>query len=361
MKELFAVDKNDNIKHWTVEVEGDTIIVSHGRYLGKMQVKKTVAKAKNIGRANETTPEQQAVLEAEAKFTKQFDKCYRPTIEEARTVGQLLPMLAHNYLDHHHRIKYPCYVSTKLDGVRCMAEVTNGTEVTLHTRGGKTYPCPKEIYDDIIMLNYFTGIKKFDGELYCHGMKLQDIVSAVKKPNENTIKIKYHIFDVPNGEGWENRWATLKTLKKHRLDHIEIVDNVLVNSEDSARMMLNQYIKQGYEGIMLRNVDGKYEFNHRSASLQKWKLMQDLEARVLSVEEDKNGEGVLTCHMKGDVTKLFKCKMRGSHEERLANEQRKLIGKWITVIYQQFTNDGLPQFPVGAAVRECDEEGNPIE
>lgn len=360
MKELFAVDKNDNIKHWVVETQGADIIVSHGRFGGKMQTKVTTCKGKNIGRSNETSPKEQALLEAEAKYTKQIDKCYRETIEEARSVGQVLPMLAQNFLEHGHRIKFPCYVSPKLDGVRCIATVIEGV-VTLTSRGGKEYNCPSHIYDELVQLNYMTGISKFDGELYIHGMKLQHIVSATKKENEDTSKLKYHIFDIPSNLDWEGRLSQLKSIKKHVHDAIEVVEAILVNSKESAEFFLQRYIKEGYEGIMLRNCNGMYEYNHRSADLQKWKLMQDLEGKVLYVEEDKNGEGVLTCHIAGSPDKIFKVKMRGSHPERLYQEQAKLVGKWVTVIFQQLTEDGLPQFPVGSNVRECDDEGNPIE
>lgn len=359
-KELFAVDKNDKIKHWIVETDGADVVVHHGRYNGKMQTKRTTCKAKNVGRANETTPIEQAILEAEAKYTKQIDKCYRGTIEEAREVGQVLPMLAHNFLDHGHRISFPCYVSAKLDGVRCIATV-DGTSVMLNSRGGKEYPCPEHIYDELVHLSYLTGITKFDGELYIHGTKLQHIVSAVKKPNEMTPKLVYSVFDLPSKLGWSKRWELLKDLKKQRLESVQVVDCVLVSNKAAAEVMLGQYMGQGYEGLMLRNIDGKYEYNHRSADLQKWKLMQDLEAKVVDVVEDKNGEGVLICEFKSDKSYLqFKCKMRGTHEERLYAEQKKLIDSWITVIYQQFTEDGIPQFPVGAGVRECDDEGNPI-
>lgn len=360
MKELFAVDKKGNVKHWTVTTDGADVIISHGRLGGKMQTKVTTCKGKNIGRSNETTPMEQAVLEAEAKYTKQIDKCYRPTIEGAEQVGQVLPMLAQNFLEHGHRIKFPCYVSPKLDGVRCIATV-NGTDVTLTSRGGKEYLCPEHIYDELVHVSYLTGITKFDGELYIHGMKLQHIVSAVKKPNSDTKHLRFCVFDIPSDKTWENRLTELKSIKEHCRDGLEVVGAILVKSKTDAEVFLHRFMNEGYEGIMLRNISGMYEFNHRSADLQKWKIMQDLEAKVLSVEEDKNGEGVLNCHMKGDVNKIFKCKMRGSHEERLLKEQRKLIGKWITVIYQQLTEDGLPQFPVGAAVRNCDEEGNPIE
>ncbi|WXH65968.1 ATP-dependent DNA ligase [Salmonella phage SeKF_80] len=361
MKELFAVDKNGGVKHWTIEVLESTIIVRHGKFGGKMQSKETTVKGKNIGKANETSPHEQALREAEAKYAKQLDKCYRPTIEEARNVGEALPMLAHNYLQQSHRIIFPCDVSPKLDGVRCIASIVDD-EVTLHSRGGKTYDCPEHIRRELILVAKKAHVEKLDGELYIHGLPLQDIVSAVKKPNMNTHRLEFHVFDIPvQRVPWTERKNMLEAVKQACRLPLKVVQNVTVNSEDSARIFLTKFMNEGYEGLMLRNLRGVYEFNHRSHNLQKWKLMNDAEAFVEDVEEDLNGEGVLKLHMKGDVNKKFKCKMKGSHDERLAAEQRKLIGKWITYKYQALTNDGLPQFPVGLYVRECDKEGNPIE
>lgn len=362
MKEtLYGLAKTGKVLEWIVESVGDNIVVSHGQLGGKMQTRKTVCKPKNLGKINETTPSEQAELEAWSKYNKQLDKCYRPTVEEATNVGNRLPMLAHDYTKQGHRIKFPCYVSTKLDGVRCIADVEDG-EVTLTSRGGKTYPCPDFLKKDLITLSLKTGVTKFDGELYIHGLSLQNIVSCVKKHNDNSKDIKYYIFDVPSSKPWEDRYEDLKSLDgKARLDSIKIVMNTLVHSEKDAEFFLDKFIKEGFEGEMLRNLNGKYEFNHRSADIQKWKRMKDSEALVLHVTEDKNGEGVLTCQMKEDKNKTFDCKMIGDSDSRSVENQRKLIGKWITYKYQTLTDAGIPQFPVGLCARECDENGEPLE
>ena len=116
-------------------------------------------------------------------------------------------------------------------------------------------------------------------------------------------------------------------------------------------------MEQGYEGLILRNLDGKYEYGQRSNDLLKWKLFCSDEALVCDVEIDKNEEGVLLCRMK-DGTE-FRCKMKGTHDERLYKEQLKLIGKHVTFTYQQLSVDGVPIFPVGIAVRELDKDWKP--
>lgn len=357
---LYGKDSKGGIKEWTVTANGDEVHVTHGKLDGKLQTKVTVCKPKNVGRANETTASIQATLEAESKFRKQLDKLYRPTIEELSEVGNTLPMLAHDYTRVGHRINFPCDVSAKLDGVRCITEVTPET-LRMTSRGGKPYNVPHQVYEELVELYGETGVGVLDGEIYKHGLALQDIVSAVKKDNPNTSSLEYWIFDVPSDLPWEERREALANLQDKaselELKHIKFVLNVRVETEDEGRQVMNHYLERGFEGMMLRNLDGRYKFNHRSPDLQKWKDFYDLEAKVIEVTRDKLDEGVLMCEMQNGKT--FECKMKGAHVYRAYGSMLTLKGAWITVKYQQFTNDGIPQFPVGLSVRECDDQGYP--
>ncbi|MGL5016257.1 MAG: hypothetical protein ACRC6V_18560, partial [Bacteroidales bacterium] len=141
------------------------------------------------------------------------------------------------------------------------------------------------------------------------------------------------------------------------LKHIKFVLNVRVETEDEGRQIMNHYLERGFEGMMLRNLDGIYKFNHRSPDLQKWKLFFDLEAKVIDVTRDKLDEGVLMCEMQNGKT--FECKMKGAHVYRAYGSMLTLKDSWVTVKYQQFSNDGIPIFPVGMCVRDCDDQGYP--
>lgn len=356
---LFGLDTKGNVKQWSIDVVGFEIHVWHGRVGGKLQHKITFCEGKNIGKANETTPEGQARLEAQSKIQKQLDKNYRYSVEELQVTTVKLPMLAHDYLKQGHRVQFPCYVSPKLDGVRCMAFV-EGSNVHLMSRSGKEYDCPKRIREALVTLCALTGERVFDGELYIHEMPLQDIVSCVKKHNENTEHLMYHIFDLPDStDRWEDRVKQLEKIAKNTFptEPIVVVPNWLVHDEDEARQYLTDFIEWGFEGLMFRNLDGVYNYGHRSADLQKWKLMSDLEARVIAVRRDKNDEAVYECQYT-DIT--FECKIKGSHELRSFKTGLTHIGDWMTVKYQTLTKDGVPQFPVGLYFRDCDKDGIPL-
>ena len=120
MKTLYGLNKNGGYKIWKIWTDGSVLCIEHGSDGGKQQRKTETIEGKNIGRSNETTPEQQAELEAMSRYRKQIDKGYRENKDDL-TELPLLPMLASDYLKQGHRIKYPCYGSPKLDGVRCLA------------------------------------------------------------------------------------------------------------------------------------------------------------------------------------------------------------------------------------------------
>lgn len=366
-KTLYGVDKKEGAKQWSVWTEGDEVVVEWGKLGGKLQTKRTRCKAKNVGRSNETTPEQQATLEAQSKWNAQYDKYYRETLEEAEAIQTEGVMLAEDYSKKPHLLQEEFYVSMKLDGLRVKTVFVNG-EPEWHSRGGKTYPVPQHIRDQLVTLHTTTGIKCADGEAYVHGVKLQKIQSCVKKPNELTKLVTYEIFDVPTLESsWEERLEELESLKRHVVDlpHINVLQQDLATKKDLPNLMYDA-LQNGFEGLMLRNkVGGEYLFqNKRSNDLLKYKVMQDSEAKVVGCVEDKNGQGKFKMEWTSpynNVKVYFDLSMNGSHEDNTFEKLSKRIGEWVTFKYQDYTEDGVPTFARGLYFRECDDNGNPLE
>lgn len=362
LPKLYGMSKNGKIKEWSVWTEGDTVVMEHGYLGGKKQLSKVVATPKNVGKKNVTSAEEQALSEAKSRWQSQIDSCYCESIDQLEEVDKKLPMLAKDYTKTGHQITYPCFGQPKLDGVRAIAD-TDKTTVTMTSRGGKSYNVPSHIYHSLKRLYNYTGISKLDGEIYCHGMSLQKIVSAIKVESDLTMNLSYHIFDVPSDFIFGERLKFLELLKstieRFNIPFLKVVETPVIESEEQARSFLSFYEEDGYEGLMLRNIDGIYEYNHRSSDLQKWKNMQDIEAYIYDVEKDLIGQGVLKCRLPNNVE--FKCKMKGNATYRDFENQKYLKGEWVTVKFQQYTEDGVPQFPVGINIRNCTEEGVPLE
>ena len=378
---LYGEPKGGKAKQWSVYVNQDKVIVEWGRAGGKLQQKTTICKAKNVGRSNETTPEEQAVAEALSKWTKQWDKYYRPTIEEAEAIEEEGVMLAEDYTKKPHLLGEEFYASPKLDGLRVKTVFnspahTDGLptqqacEVPIwKSRGNKEYQVPAQLVEELKLLKEHTGLSVFDGEAYIHGVKLQKIQSCVKKHNELTPKVTYQIFDVPDiTKGWEERLADLTSLKRVvdllELEYVAVVEQTLT-SKDNIKELLQGYLVRGFEGAMYRNKGGKYLFqNKRSNDLLKHKEFFDSEARVVSCSEDKNGQGLFTMNWvtpDTDNVVSFELSMNGPHVDNTYEKLSTRVGEWVHFKYQDLTEDGVPSFARGLYFRKCDSTGKPLE
>ena len=71
---LYGKDKSGGLKIWEVFVNENIISVFYGKLGGKIQEKQTVCYGKNLGKSNQTTDNQQAIAEAEAKWNAQYLK-----------------------------------------------------------------------------------------------------------------------------------------------------------------------------------------------------------------------------------------------------------------------------------------------
>lgn len=353
IKLLYGLDKGGKFKVWKIWTDGATLFIEHGKEGGKQQLKSEVVEGKNIGRSNETTPAEQAELEAMSRWRKQIDKGYRETKEELEELP-LLPMLAQDYLKQGHRIQYPCYGSPKLDGVRCLA-IRHADRVELKSRGGKEYSVP-HIQDQLFPIMKVGDV--WDGELYIHGKYLEEIVSAVKKYNDLTPDIEFIIFDMVKDETYEHRLISMQALRRYTLSCVEapsidVIEFCEIQDENHMKQKHKEYVSRGYEGIMIRSYDGKYESGKRSAGLQKYKTFSDNEFRIIDVLPDKDG-GAVFCVQNTFANNTFNV-VGGSHEDRKAwlKNRELLIDKWVTIKYQTLYKDTqIPQFPTLVGFRE---------
>lgn len=359
---LYALDSKGDIKLWYVTTEDNTYTIHYGKDGGKIQSKTTTCTPKNVGKKNETTAQQQAVLEAEAKWRKQKDKSYCEDKDNIQPMRN--PMLAMDYRKAGHRIKFPASISAKMDGVRTVASL-EGSEVVLKSRGGKVYPTPKHLVTELT-----DALKRMsaplDGELYLHGLPLNEIQSAAKCPQDHPdVKLGFAVFDMCNTDlSYAGRLEVLN-INMPPAKYVTLLKTQEVSCEEDIKLQHDVYVKEGYEGIMVRNLDGLYKYDTRSPDLQKYKEFKDAEYRVVGIKLDKDGRGVFTCDCPDSLqeVKTFDVVLKGTHEDRqhVADHPEDYVGKWLTVQYQVLTPFNVPEFPVGLGLRNCDEFGNPVE
>lgn len=349
LEKLYAKASTGKIKWWQIEARGDTMIAKHG-YVDSdgVNVSEKLIKPKNVGRANATTAEEQCVLECESKFRKKVDAEYVTSIEateDAKSV--ILPMLAHPYNKRGKDIVYPCYVQPKLDGVRCIYQ-----DGKFMSRKGKEYTTLNHLVKELEEL----GIYLPDGEIYTHGMSFQNIVRKVKKMRDTTNELEYWIYDYVNeSNGYEFRHKVLtKIFSKFKGIKIKFVETTLINNEANMKAKHNEYVADGYEGIIIRNFTGGYNPKNRSVNLQKYKEFIDEEFMIAGGHESDGEPGCVVFDIANHYGPNFKVRPKGTQEMRgkYLDEINSLIGKQLTIRYQSLSEDGVPIFPVGIVIRD---------
>jgi len=359
---LYGRASNGKIKKWRVQAQGwegsSTAIIEtiHGFLGGAENRNEKKAKGKNIGKSNETEPFEQAVLQAWSLWRKKKDCGYvedKDNIPMSHEVELFLPMLAHVFEKRRKYISVPAYVQRKLDGARCLARKKDGV-VTMWSRKGKILDVPVEIKESLE-----ATLKEgecTDGELYVHGWSFQRIISAVKKYRDDTALLEYHIYDVPVKDvGFEDRFVNGFSANRELPGNIVRVETERVETMEDAIELLETYLQEGYEGLMIRNLHGKYKFKNRSNDLQKMKKFLDSEFEVIGVEEATGrdeGSAVFVCL--SDSGKEFNVRPMGTLEQRkeyFDNFEAKYLGKLLTVKYQELSDEGTPRFPVGLHFR----------
>jgi DNA ligase-1 len=348
---------------WRCWVQGAYVHVEWGQLDGAMQQGSFACAPKNTGRSNATTAEEQARLEAISKWKKQLKKKYSMTAEETKELN-FAPMLAKSFEDRKGKVKYPVDVQPKFDGVRCLVHRDAEGNVRLMSRGKDPYDVAHiaEALDD-----YLGGDEVLDGELYIHGMKLQDIVSLVKRPQEGSKNLTYCVYDTISMRGiqlqeWRQRCARLHqwfdiSRPQGLPSFIQMVQTVTVQSEEEVRYYHDEFVKLGYEGAIIRLPEGLYRFGYRSSELLKLKAFQDDEFAVIGVQPGKGkfaNVPIFACVTKDG--KKFDVVPKGTEQERYEMLCKAMTGYYdgrkLNVRFFAYTNDGLPQFPVGMYFRE---------
>ena len=348
---LYKRAVNGKINEWTVEVENNCFRTISGYNDGvKTTSEWTCCAGKNIGKKNETTPEQQALAEAQAMWTKKLELGSYESIDDIDTPKFFNPMLAHKFEDHKNKITYPVFSQPKLDGIRCIVRADG-----MWSRNGKKIVSAPHIYEAMKPLFEANPDLIFDGELYADKFAndFNAICSLVKKTKPTSAdlekskeSIQYHIYDLPSCSG------TFTQRNKALIDigvpkGCVIVTTDKVNNENELLRCYGAYVNWGYEGQMIR-LDKEYE-SKRSKSLLKHKSFVDEEYTILDVVE---GEGNKTGMVGSFVFEsktghIFNSSPKYSWDEckELWKQRQELIGKSATVKYFNLTPDGVPRFP----------------
>lgn len=342
------MDTAGKLRFLTVRAVGPELVQLSGLYDSEKPLEhRTTCKPKNVGRANATTAEEQALKEAKAKIADKLKLEYFETILEAQTTEVIQAMLAKDSKD----IKdfdtvlidwtKPVFAQPKLDGMRALGLPL----APMMSREGTPITTMGHIQTEID-----TCVTQYhlDGELYSHGRNFQENMRLIKKDRgAETKEIKYRVYDlIVKTMPFAGRYALLTEICQGKTN-IELVPTYPIRNMDDLKRIHKKFLAEGYEGTMIRHGDYGYECGKDSDSLLKYKDMRDIACLVVDVlPADKNpDQGVVQCQIKAGV---FGCGMKFSHTERreILKNKDQYIGKVAEVRFFEFSEEGIPRFPV---------------
>lgn len=359
-----AVNENIDQSIWGIFSETGLI---HGKQTTKV---KEVTKGKNIGRANETTPYEQAVSEAKSKYNDKLDEGYKSNdmciikyqydfqmcvdtmLIKANTNADWneLPMLAEP-IKKVKNIAFPIFMQPKLNGVRCICKLDDNEEIIFLSRGGKYYIMP---HIKAHLKNYFRDFPYhvLDGELFTKGEPLGKIAGACRRESEDKdiSWVEYHVYDmaVPNisQKGRHDKLETLFPYSQTEEDPIQLVQTVVAHDREQIKKFHDVWVSEGYEGAIGRDPDSPYLFGFRDKRLIKVKEFIDEEFQLIGckVTEGKSiGDSFVFTLSNNTNNLVFHARPRGTREQKEEwYSNRDWLSKDATVRYQERTEDGLP-------------------
>ena len=340
MTTLFKKDSKGRMRIWTIRTEGPEIIENYGLITGKQARNNKTCKGKNLGRSNETSPEEQAKKEMISRVAKKRDEGYVDSRDQAENEQVLLPMLAKSFDKESRKVEYPCNVQPKLDGMRAL--YNNGK---LISRQGKLIPTMGHLLLELKDCNV-----TLDGELYAHGESFQENMRLIKRYREGrTEKVCYHVYDIvePN-MAFDDRYALLRDIVSQlKTNLIRLVPCTVVYDEEEIKTEHKYNLSNEYEGSIVRwGMDG-YKIGGRSSSLLKYKDFQDVTAQVIDVvpQDARPTHAMLIC---GNEMGVFSAtpKVSFSEREQMLTDRETWIGKTVEIRYFEETESGLPRFPI---------------
>lgn len=363
---LYSKDSKDRLRIWEIKAEGDSYYTRDGIEGGK--VKDWIGRkciAKNIGKSNATTAEQQAISEMENKITCKLQEGYYKTKAEALNDTTFNKMLAHPLEKYIKNAVFPYYMTRKLDGV-----ASNPIDGKMMSRNGKPFTSCPHILKELELFQKKNPNIILCGELYSHEYhdKFDQLISIIRtqKPTKEELiiseeQLQYHVYDLYNKEAPDLslsiRMNLLEVIFKDFFKNskcIRLEKSIKINNQKEADEFHMKAIEAGYEGSMIRTSQCLYEPGKRSSHLLKRKDFITEEYEIVDIIEG-NGQWSgrakeIKVKVKENITGTG---IRGSFEfcTDLLNNKNKYIGKKATVRHFGETKDGLLRFGVVIAIR----------
>lgn len=256
--------------------------------------------------------------------------------------------------------------SRKLDGVRCLMYYKDG-EVHTASRGGEHYDYSTEhIRTDERLIKFFEANPTviLDGELFKRFKSLQQISGAARmeKNAYDCDWLEYwvydcYILDKPEASALDRITKLGEELpaplysgidEDDREIVVRLLEPKIVSGWEGMQKLHDQYVSEGFEGLVIRNPEKPYKPGGRTNDMIKIKHYQSSEFLVTGYELGLRGSEDMTFICETEDGIVFKAMPVGDREvkaEYVENFEEKYKGHMAECTYFNLSDDGVPTQP----------------
>ena len=269
--------------------------------------------------------------------------------------------------------------SRKIDGLHCIIYLGDDGKLHTSSRGATNYDSAMfEILTHPALIKLFKNNKglMLDGECYHHGYTLQQInsIARTQKVAKDLEVLQFYWYDIVDlNNPFKSRLAKMKAIAKELKEYgseigwnpdrifkenelrIQFVPQVEVSGWDNMMKLHNEYVSEGWEGLVIRDPERPYKPNGRTNDMIKIKVYKDDCFKVVGKEAGLRGSEDMVFIMQMPDGRTFKAKPFGDREQKQEywiNFEEKYNGHIGECKFFYYSDDGIPLQPAFKAFRD---------
>lgn len=302
-----------------------------------------------------------------------FLSAYLPSYRTNENNGNILPMLAKSYTGKIWS-KIPNMIGQwKINGLRCFIsayrtdDIFRSVRLKFQSREGLIWHTLTYLEDYLIdaispgfMLSMLNDNWILDGEVYLPGHTVNEINHFVKDPNckENKL-LQFWCYDIAIQDMLQERRSDIRTHNLGNVAHFVDINEHLNNtkqlvilpdynvySDNNAVIFRDNFIRLGFEGLILRNPNVDYQYGRRRVGyMEKFKSKTDGKFLIIDIQsEQKRNLPIITC--RNDINEeTFETRFSYPHakQEEILRNKKDYIGKYVFITFGE--RSGITKVP----------------
>lgn len=268
--------------------------------------------------------------------------------------------------------------SRKIDGLRCIIYLGDDGKLHTSSRGATNYDSAMfEILTHPALIKLFKNNKglMLDGECYHHGYTLQQInsIARTQKVAKDLEVLQFYWYDIVDlNNPFKSRLAKMKSIAKELKEYgseigwepdrifkekelrIQFVPQVEVSGWDNMMKLHNEYVSEGWEGLVIRDPERPYKPNGRTNDMIKIKQYQSEEFLIIGYELGLRGSEDMVFVLETSDGIKFKAKPHGDREQKqwyIDNFEQECLNRYAITKFFYLSDDRVPLQPSVAAIR----------